>query len=180
MTSDGTNELLAAGPVVVGAHGRHIGIGLIVLALLVLGALGYGAVRLTHRVRFNRQPRPVTRPEPPRPESERPSPGPEPPSPRPAPPRPDNGWAVETHGLSKRFGPTVAVDDVELLVPRGSAFGYLGPNGAGKTTLIRTLLGLTRANAGPCRCSAPPSRPSGAGPWPGSGRSSTSPASTRI
>ena len=143
-----TNELLAAGPVVAGAHGRHIGIGLIVLALVVLGALGYGAVRLTHRVRFNRQPRPVTRPEPPRPESERPSPGPEPPSPRPAPPRPDNGWAVETHGLSKRFGPTVAVDDVELLVPRGSAFGYLGPNGAGKTTLIRTLLGLTRANAG--------------------------------
>ena len=142
-----TNDLLAAGPVVAGAHG-HIGIGLIVLALLVLGALGYGAVRLTHRVRFNRQPRPVTRPEPPRPEPERPSPGPEPPSPRPAPPRPDNGWAVETHGLSKRFGPTVAVDDVELLVPRGSAFGYLGPNGAGKTTLIRTLLGLTRANAG--------------------------------
>ena len=36
----------------------------------------------------------------------------------------------------------------ELLVPRGSAFGYLGPNGAGKTTLIRTLLGLTRADAG--------------------------------
>ena len=35
-----------------------------------------------------------------------------------------------------------------MLVPRGSAFGYLGPNGAGKTTLIRTLLGLTRANAG--------------------------------
>ena len=150
-----TNELLAAGPVVAGAHGQHIGIGLIVLALLVLGALGYGAVRLTHRVRFNRQPRPVTRPEPPRPESERPSPGPEPPSarpeppsPRPASPRPHNGWAVETHGLSKRFGPTVAVNDVELLVPRGSAFGYLGPNGAGKTTLIRTLLGLTRANAG--------------------------------
>ena len=147
-TTMNTNELLAAGPVVGGAHGQHIGIGLIVLALLVLGALGYGAVRLTHRVRFNRQPRPVTRPEPPRPGSERPGPGPEPPSPRPAPPRPDNGWAVETHGLSKRFGPTVAVDDVELLVPRGSAFGYLGPNGAGKTTLIRTLLGLTRANAG--------------------------------
>jgi ABC-2 type transport system ATP-binding protein len=58
------------------------------------------------------------------------------------------GWAVETHGLTKRFGATVAVDDVELLVPRGSAFGYLGPNGAGKTTLIRTLLGLTKANGG--------------------------------
>jgi ABC-2 type transport system ATP-binding protein len=57
-------------------------------------------------------------------------------------------WAVETHGLTKRFGDTVAMDNVELLVPRGSAFGYLGPNGAGKTTLIRTLLGLTKADRG--------------------------------
>src|SRR5487761_2154980 len=57
-------------------------------------------------------------------------------------------WAVETHGLTKRFGDNVAVDDVELLVPRGCAFGYLGPNGAGKTTLIRVLLGLTHADAG--------------------------------
>ena len=57
-------------------------------------------------------------------------------------------WAVETHGLTKRFGPNIAVNDVELLVPRGCAFGYLGPNGAGKTTLIRTLLGLTHADAG--------------------------------
>jgi ABC-2 type transport system ATP-binding protein len=60
----------------------------------------------------------------------------------------DGTPAVETHGLTKRFGATVAVNDVELLVPRASAFGYLGPNGAGKTTLIRTLLGLTRANGG--------------------------------
>jgi ABC-2 type transport system ATP-binding protein len=57
-------------------------------------------------------------------------------------------WAVETHGLTKRFGQNVAVNDVELLVPRGCAFGYLGPNGAGKTTLIRVLLGLTRADTG--------------------------------
>src|SRR5260370_21653653 len=57
-------------------------------------------------------------------------------------------WAVETHGLTKRFGDNVAVDGVELLVPRGCAFGYLGPNGAGKTTLIRVLLGLTHADAG--------------------------------
>jgi ABC-2 type transport system ATP-binding protein len=57
-------------------------------------------------------------------------------------------WAVETHGLMKRFGENTAVNDVELLVPRGSAFGYLGPNGAGKTTLIRVLLGLTHADAG--------------------------------
>ncbi len=65
-------------------------------------------------------------------------------------PSPGGGgeWAVETHGLTKRFGENVAVNDVELLVPRGCAFGYLGPNGAGKTTLIRVLLGLTHADAG--------------------------------
>jgi len=57
-------------------------------------------------------------------------------------------WAVETHGLTKRFGENVALNGVELLVPRGCAFGYLGPNGAGKTTLIRVLLGLTHADAG--------------------------------
>ncbi|MGH9108816.1 MAG: ABC transporter ATP-binding protein [Acidimicrobiales bacterium] len=63
--------------------------------------------------------------------------------------RRDTGrWAVETHGLTKRFGDNTAVDGVELLVPRGCAFGYLGPNGAGKTTLIRVLLGLTHADAG--------------------------------
>ncbi len=60
----------------------------------------------------------------------------------------DDRWAVETHGLTKRFGDNVAVNGVELLVPRGCAFGYLGPNGAGKTTLIRVLLGLTGADAG--------------------------------
>ena len=57
-------------------------------------------------------------------------------------------FAVEAVGLSKRFGANVAVDAVELHVPRGSAFGYLGPNGAGKTTLIRMLLGLTTADSG--------------------------------
>src|SRR5487761_2450038 len=60
----------------------------------------------------------------------------------------ESQWAVETHGLVKRFGPNVAVNNVELRVPRGCAFGYLGPNGAGKTTLIRVLLGLTHANSG--------------------------------
>jgi ABC-2 type transport system ATP-binding protein len=64
------------------------------------------------------------------------------------PPTADGPWAVETHGLTKRFGDNVAVNSVELLVPRGCAFGYLGPNGAGKTTLIRVLLGLTDADAG--------------------------------
>ncbi|MCU1363174.1 MAG: type transport system ATP-binding protein [Acidimicrobiaceae bacterium] len=59
-----------------------------------------------------------------------------------------DSYALETHGLIKRFGASTAVDGVDLRVPRGSAFGYLGPNGAGKTTLIRVLLGLTRADGG--------------------------------
>jgi ABC-2 type transport system ATP-binding protein len=59
--------------------------------------------------------------------------------------------AIETVGLTKRFGARAAVDGVELHVPSGCAFGFLGPNGAGKTTLIRMLLGLTRADAGSMR-----------------------------
>src|SRR4029077_11373825 len=59
--------------------------------------------------------------------------------------------AVEVRGLTKRYGDIVAVDNVDLVVPRACAFGYLGPNGAGKTTLIKMLLGLTRANAGEMR-----------------------------
>jgi ABC-2 type transport system ATP-binding protein len=60
-------------------------------------------------------------------------------------------YVVETHGLTKRFGDRVAVDNVQLRIPGGSAFGYLGPNGAGKTTLIRMLLGLTSATSGTMR-----------------------------
>jgi ABC-2 type transport system ATP-binding protein len=60
-------------------------------------------------------------------------------------------FVVETSGLTKRFGDRVAVDDVDLRVPHGSAFGYLGPNGAGKTTLIRMLLGLTSVTSGTMR-----------------------------
>jgi ABC-2 type transport system ATP-binding protein len=59
--------------------------------------------------------------------------------------------AIETSGLTKRFGERTAIDGVDLQVPRGSAFGFLGPNGAGKTTMIRTLLGLTHASAGSMR-----------------------------
>jgi ABC-2 type transport system ATP-binding protein len=61
---------------------------------------------------------------------------------------PSADLAIETRGLTKRFGKRVAIDHVDLQVPRGVAFGFLGPNGAGKTTLIRTLLGLTRASEG--------------------------------
>ena len=57
-------------------------------------------------------------------------------------------YVVETSGLTKRFGDRVAVDAIDLRIPRGCAFRYLGPNGAGKTTLIRMLLGLTPATSG--------------------------------
>ena len=70
---------------------------------------------------------------------------------QPEPPGDPGSWAVQVCGLSKRFGARTAVDDVDLLVPRGCAFGYLGPNGAGKTTLIRALLGLIRPDAGTIR-----------------------------
>ena len=59
--------------------------------------------------------------------------------------------AIETEGVTKRFGSRAAIDGVDLYVPRGSAFGFLGPNGAGKTTMIRMLLGLTHASAGSMR-----------------------------
>jgi ABC-2 type transport system ATP-binding protein len=61
------------------------------------------------------------------------------------------GTAIETHGLTKRFGTRTAIDNVDLRVPLGAAFGFLGPNGAGKTTMIRMLLGLTRSTAGSIR-----------------------------
>ncbi len=59
--------------------------------------------------------------------------------------------AIETRGLTKRFGDRVAVNNVDLSVPRASAFGFVGPNGAGKTTLIRAILGLTRRASGTVR-----------------------------
>src|SRR5580704_335932 len=159
-------------------HGVHFGGGGILLALLVLVALGFGVGRM-RRGRHTKEHdddwgrRPPSAPASPAstaapPASVMPamphapstpamphapngnaSPGPGR-TPRPAISfeRPADGWAVETHGLTKRFGANVAVNDVELRVPRGYAFGYLGPNGAGKTTLIRTLLGLTRADGG--------------------------------
>jgi lantibiotic transport system ATP-binding protein len=56
--------------------------------------------------------------------------------------------AIETAGLTRRFGSQTAVDDVSLLVPAGAVYGFLGPNGSGKTTTIRMLLGLMSADAG--------------------------------
>ncbi len=56
--------------------------------------------------------------------------------------------AVRTRGLTRRFGEQVAVDAVDIEVPRGAIYGFLGPNGSGKTTTIRMLLGLIAADAG--------------------------------
>ncbi len=55
---------------------------------------------------------------------------------------------IEFNGVTKRFGSTVAVDDVSFNVPNGVVFALLGENGAGKTTSIRTLLGLERPTSG--------------------------------
>lgn len=60
--------------------------------------------------------------------------------------------AIETRGLSKRYrGGQLAVDALNLTVPRGSVFGFLGPNGSGKTTTIRMLMGLIEPTAGTAR-----------------------------
>jgi ABC-2 type transport system ATP-binding protein len=57
--------------------------------------------------------------------------------------------AVATHGLTKMFrGGQVAVDDLDMVVPNGSVYGFLGPNGSGKTTTIRMLLGLVFPTSG--------------------------------
>jgi len=56
--------------------------------------------------------------------------------------------AIESQGLSKRFGPIEALRDVALAVPTGQTYGLLGPNGSGKTTLIRLIAGLLRPTAG--------------------------------
>ncbi len=55
---------------------------------------------------------------------------------------------IEARGLTKRYGPTVAVDDLSFDVKPGLVTGFLGPNGAGKTTTMRLILGLDRPNAG--------------------------------
>lgn len=55
---------------------------------------------------------------------------------------------ASVQGVSKRFGRTLALNDLSLVVPEGSVCGLLGPNGSGKTTAIRVLLGLIAADAG--------------------------------
>ena len=56
--------------------------------------------------------------------------------------------AIQTHGLTRRFGELTAVDDVTFSVAPGQFFGFLGPNGAGKSTTIKMLTGLLEPSAG--------------------------------
>ena len=59
--------------------------------------------------------------------------------------------AIETQGLTRRFGAQLAVDSIDLRVPRGSFYGFLGENGAGKSTTISMLTGLLAPTAGSMR-----------------------------
>lgn len=60
----------------------------------------------------------------------------------------DNNLAIRARGLSKHFGSLVAVDQLDLDVPRGKIYGFLGPNGSGKSTTIRMLCGLLKPTSG--------------------------------
>ncbi|PZE38692.1 ABC transporter ATP-binding protein [Curtobacterium sp. MCPF17_011] len=61
---------------------------------------------------------------------------------------PQQPVVLRADGLVKRYGQTLAVDDVDLEIRKGSIFGVVGPNGAGKTTTLSVLTGLLRPDAG--------------------------------
>jgi ABC-2 type transport system ATP-binding protein len=65
---------------------------------------------------------------------------------------------ITIQGLTKRFGPVTAVDNLSFEVDQGTVVGFLGPNGAGKTTTLRTLLGLVTPTAGSARIDGRPYR----------------------
>jgi ABC-2 type transport system ATP-binding protein len=65
---------------------------------------------------------------------------------------------IEARGLTKRFGPVLAVDQLSFSVEQGSVVAFLGPNGAGKTTTLRMLLGLVEPDAGSATIAGEPYR----------------------
>lgn len=74
-------------------------------------------------------------------------------------------FAIQTTGLTKRYGPVCAIDNVNLRVHRGEIYGFLGLNGAGKTTTIRALLGMIQPTAGTVEVLGERVGPNGKGPW---------------
>ena len=56
--------------------------------------------------------------------------------------------AISARGLTRRFGAVIAVDGIDLDVPRAQIYGFLGPNGSGKSTTIRMLCGLLVPSSG--------------------------------
>ena len=65
---------------------------------------------------------------------------------------------IEVHGLTKRYGAAVAVDDLSFRVRPGYVTGFLGPNGSGKSTTMRMILGLAAPNAGSATVNGSPYR----------------------
>ncbi|WP_258110891.1 ABC transporter ATP-binding protein [Alicyclobacillus sp. SP_1] len=61
------------------------------------------------------------------------------------------GRALVLNGVTKKYGQSVAIDGVNLMVERGTFMGLLGPNGAGKTTLISLISGLIKSDSGDCQ-----------------------------
>ena len=59
--------------------------------------------------------------------------------------------AIQTEGLTKFYGSSRGILDLDLTVQEGEFYGFIGPNGAGKSTTIRTLLGLIRKTRGSAR-----------------------------
>jgi ABC-2 type transport system ATP-binding protein len=76
-----------------------------------------------------------------------------------------SNFAIETDGLTKRFGDVLAVDHVDLRVGVGEIYGFLGLNGAGKTTAIRALLGMIRPSEGNVLVLNQAVGPNERGPW---------------
>ncbi len=69
---------------------------------------------------------------------------------------PPDAPAIETDGLTKRYGETTAVAGLTMTVDRGTIYGFLGPNGAGKTTTMRMLTTLTKPTSGTARVAGQP------------------------
>ena len=66
-------------------------------------------------------------------------------------PSPSSGPAIETTGLTRRFGTFTAVDSLDLTIPAGIVYGMLGPNGAGKSTALRMITTLLAPSGGTAR-----------------------------